>query len=108
MFDHVEDACRGAAVLRRQTSVDAVEMFDRASIKECTSEKLRALVPGLDDVGEFGSALLIECRGKDAAALQKRCARPLSPPRGGIPPPLLHSQQRALLAAHRSASRTPA
>jgi len=65
MYDHVEDACRGAAVLRRHTKVDAVEMFDRASLRECESnERLLSLVPAFKEVGEFGSALLIECRGK--------------------------------------------
>jgi D-lactate dehydrogenase len=72
MYDHVQDACRGAAVLRRGTKVDAVEMFDRASLRECESnERLVGLVPGLKEVGDFGSALLIECRGKDKADLAK-------------------------------------
>lgn len=70
MFDHVEDACKGAAVLRRGTKVDAVEMFDRASLRECeANSKLVSLVPGIKDVGEYGSALLIECRGRTPAEL---------------------------------------
>lgn len=69
MYDHVEDACNGAAVLRRETNVDAVEMFDRASLRECEgNKKLLDLVPGIKEVGPYGSALLIECRGKDEGA----------------------------------------
>jgi D-lactate dehydrogenase len=72
MYDHVEDACKGAAVLRRGTKVDAVEMFDRASLRECESDaRLASLVPGLKTVGKFGSALLIECRGKTPADLDR-------------------------------------
>ncbi len=72
MYDHVEDACKGAAVLRRGTKVDAVEMFDRASLRECEANaRLVSLVPGIKDVGEFGSALLIECRGKTPADLDR-------------------------------------
>lgn len=37
-----------AAVLRDQTSVDAVEMFDRASLRECESnEDMLRLVPDI-------------------------------------------------------------
>ena len=71
MYDHVEDACRGAAVLRRNTKVDAVEMFDRASLRECESnQRLVGLVKGIKEVGECGSALLIECRGANAEELK--------------------------------------
>jgi D-lactate dehydrogenase len=71
MYDHVEDACTGAAVLRRGTKVDAVEMFDRASLRECESNaRLVSLVPGIKEAGEYGSALLIECRGKTKADLE--------------------------------------
>ena len=72
MFDHVEDACKGAAVLRRSTKVDAVEMFDRASLRECEGNaKLLSLVPGIKEVGPYGSALLIECRGATPAELDR-------------------------------------
>lgn len=72
LFDHVEDACRGAAVLRNGTKVDAVEMFDRASLRECASnQKLVSLVPGVHDLGTHGSALLIECRGATPGALDE-------------------------------------
>ena len=33
MFPDIYSACRGASVLRDQTAVDAVEMFDRASLR---------------------------------------------------------------------------
>lgn len=75
MFDHVEDACKGAAVLRRGTKVDAVEMFDRASLRECESNaRLLSLVPGVKEAGEFGSALLIECRGATPEDLDRLIA----------------------------------
>ena len=75
MFDHVEDACKGAAVLRRGTKVDAVEMFDRASLRECESNaKLLSLVPGIKEAGPFGSALLIECRGATQEELNRNIA----------------------------------
>jgi len=76
MYDHVEDACRGAAVLRRNTRVDAVEMFDRASLRECESNsRLVSLVRGLKEVGEHGSALLIECRGRTSEELDANIAQ---------------------------------
>lgn len=33
MFPHMKQACEAALVLRNDTAVDAVEVFDRASIK---------------------------------------------------------------------------
>ncbi len=33
MFPDIYSACRGASVLRDHTAVDAVEMFDRASLR---------------------------------------------------------------------------
>ncbi len=37
--------CRASAVLRNETGVDAVELFDRASLKECENdEKMTKLV----------------------------------------------------------------
>ena len=33
MFPDVFSACRGASVMRDQTSVDAVELFDRAALR---------------------------------------------------------------------------
>lgn len=33
MFPDIYSACRGASVLRDQTAVDAVEMFDRAALR---------------------------------------------------------------------------
>lgn len=102
MYDHVEDACRGAAVLRRETQVDAVEMFDRASLRECESNKtLLDIVPGVKEAGPWGAALLIECRGKDEGAPPHQqpcssCAAPLAhqrPPPRSVPP-----QPRQLLS----------
>ena len=70
MFPDVMSACQGAAVLRNETAVDAVEMFDRASLKECTNnEEFVRLVPGVESADPMAAGLLIECRGQDAAAL---------------------------------------
>lgn len=39
---------RGASVLRNETSVDAVELFDRASLRECeNNEDMMRLVPDI-------------------------------------------------------------
>ena len=73
MFPHVKAACEAAAVLRSQTSVDAVEMFDRASLRECASnEDMTRLVPEIDGCGPMAAALLIECRGRSEEDLAAR------------------------------------
>uniref|UniRef100_A0A7S0X8B5 D-lactate dehydrogenase (cytochrome) n=1 Tax=Mantoniella antarctica TaxID=81844 RepID=A0A7S0X8B5_9CHLO len=64
VFKDVREACRAAAVLRRETKVDAVELFDRASLTQCEGhEKIIGLVPTISDAPKTGAALLIECRG---------------------------------------------
>jgi D-lactate dehydrogenase len=64
VFKDVREACRAAAVLRRETTVDAVELFDRASLTQCEGhEKIIGLVPTIADAPKTGAALLIECRG---------------------------------------------
>ena len=64
MFKDVREACRAAAVLRRETDVDAVELFDRASLAQCEGhEQIIGLVPTIADAPKTGAALLIECRG---------------------------------------------
>jgi hypothetical protein len=51
LFPDIMAACEAANVLRVETSVDAVEMFDRASLRECSSnESMTKLVP--DIIGE--------------------------------------------------------
>ena len=73
MFPHVKAACQAAAVLRSQTSVDAVEMFDRASLRECAgNEDMTRLVPDIDGCGPMAAALLIECRGQTEEDLKAR------------------------------------
>ncbi len=53
VFPDVRAACKAAAVLRNETTVDAVEMFDRASLRECAKEEaMLALVPDIN--GERG------------------------------------------------------
>ena len=64
VFKDVKEACRAAAVLRRETKVDAVELFDRASLTQCEGhEQIIGLVPTIADAPRTGAALLIECRG---------------------------------------------
>jgi D-lactate dehydrogenase len=75
VFPDVRSACKGASVLRSDTAVDAVELFDRPSLTECINspykEDLLRLVPCLKDAGPGASALLVECRGRDADSLEK-------------------------------------
>jgi D-lactate dehydrogenase len=60
--------------------VDAVELFDRASLRECEAdENMTRLVPDLVGADPMAAALLIECRGQDADTLKVRlpaCAPP--------------------------------
>jgi len=66
MFPTIEDACRAAAVLRHETGVDAVEMFDPACIRECKANAgMLKSVKGLSEADSEATSLLIECRGKD-------------------------------------------
>ena len=72
VFQDVEDACKAAAVLRRETDVDAVELFDRASLTQCEGhEKIMNLVPTIKEAPKYGAALLIECRGATDEELNK-------------------------------------
>jgi D-lactate dehydrogenase len=51
-------------LLRSETAVDAVELFDRASLRECESnEDMARLVPDIRGADPMAAALLIECRG---------------------------------------------
>jgi len=71
VFPTVELACEAANVLRKETGVDAVEMFDPACLRECKSnDGMVKEVHGLMRCDEESSALLIECRGKEADMLQ--------------------------------------
>ena len=73
MFPDIKSACSAASVLRSETSVDAVEMFDRASLRESLREEAMVkLVPDLPDSGPMGAALLIECRGQTSEDLCSR------------------------------------
>lgn len=75
VFPDVRAACKAAAVLRYETAVDAVELFDRASLRECEADdKMTALVPDIKGADNMAAALLIECRGQDEAALKSRIA----------------------------------
>lgn len=73
VFPHVRDACRAASILRDETSVDAVELFDRPSITECEKDEVMVgLIPDLTKCCQEAAGLLVECRGQDDAALQER------------------------------------
>jgi D-lactate dehydrogenase len=73
VFPDLHSACAAASVLRDKTAVDAVEMFDRASLRECEiDEDLVRLVPDMKGAGEGASALLIECRANGPDALKER------------------------------------
>ena len=37
MFPDIYSSCRGASILRDHTAVDAVEMFDRASLRSAAA-----------------------------------------------------------------------
>lgn len=71
MFPDMNTACRAASVLRTDTAVDAVEVFDRAALRECEADEgLTRLVVDIKGADPGAAALLIECRGEDAETLQ--------------------------------------
>lgn len=71
LFPDIRSACNAAAVLRRETEVDAVEMFDWASLVQSKRiGKFVEAVPRMMDMPEGSSALLIECRGQDREAME--------------------------------------
>uniref|UniRef100_A0A061R4J9 D-lactate dehydrogenase (cytochrome) n=3 Tax=Tetraselmis sp. GSL018 TaxID=582737 RepID=A0A061R4J9_9CHLO len=73
MFPDIHSACKGAAVLRNETAVDAVELFDNASLIQSReiSEDLVKLVKGLgEDMDPLAASLLVECRGQTKEDLQ--------------------------------------
>jgi len=73
VFPDIEDACDATTILREKTSVDAVELFDRRSLRLCAGMGAMAkLCPELTSLAEDGeaAALLIECRGEDEEALE--------------------------------------
>lgn len=69
-------ANRAAFILRDKTPVDAVELFDRACLRECKiHDKMPMLVPEIaGDPDRNAAALLIECRGQTPEALDMRIA----------------------------------
>ena len=78
VFKDVKEACRAAAVLRRETKVDAVELFDRASLTQCEGhEQIIGLVPTIatpQDVALISSAAAPLTRSSTPAS--RRCATP--------------------------------
>ncbi len=72
VFADIEEACDATSALRANTTVDAVEIFDRRSLRlSAESAEMVELAPeivGLPE-DEEAAALLIECRGEDADTL---------------------------------------
>lgn len=86
LFPDIRTACTAAAVLREQTQVNAVELFDAAALRLAT-DKLLAIVSETRLAGDTGAALLIQCQGPSQEALTvgplcprpSPCLRPLPP-----------------------------
>lgn len=73
MFPTIEAACAAAAVLRRETSVDAVELFDRPSLYQFEANKrMLELCPSIHGADPDAASLLIECRGQTPELLHAR------------------------------------
>jgi len=73
LFPDIEMACEAAARLRQQDVASAVELFDRASLREFENDdEMLKLVKRLKDSGPDAASLLIECTGPDAADLDER------------------------------------
>jgi len=73
LFPDIELACEAAYRLRQQGVASAVELFDRASLREFENdEKMLNLVKGLRDSGSEAASLLIECCGPDEADLDTK------------------------------------
>jgi D-lactate dehydrogenase len=69
VFPTVEDASNVTWELRKAGCTDAVELFDNRSLKTCEDFEHLHFLRGLANTA---TALLIECRGADAAMLKKR------------------------------------
>ncbi|MGY0778006.1 FAD-binding and (Fe-S)-binding domain-containing protein [Azospirillum argentinense] len=71
MYPDIGEACRAVALMK-PTPVSAVELMDRASLRSVEGK------PGMPDfiggLGPDASALLVEIRGEDAAALDANIA----------------------------------
>ena len=73
LFPDIMSACTAASILRNDTSVDAVELFDRAALRDCAADdKMAELVPDIRSCGPMAAALLIECRGQTSEDLHSR------------------------------------
>jgi len=72
MFPTVEDASNATWELRKAGCTDAVELFDRRSLRTCEDFEHLHFLRGASDTA---TALLIECRGDSAETLQKRIDR---------------------------------
>lgn len=69
VFPTVEDASNATWELRKAGCTDAVELFDRRSLRTCEDFEHLHFLRGMSDQA---TALLIECRGDTAETLQKR------------------------------------
>ena len=78
VFKDVREACRAAAVLRRETDVDAVELFDRASLTQCEGhEQIIGLVPTIADAPNRRrcSSSAAARRTTSSTRVSRRCRR---------------------------------
>jgi D-lactate dehydrogenase len=73
VFKDVREACRAAAVLRRETDVDAVELFDRASLTQCEGhEQIIGLVPTIAGRAENRRRVAHRVPRRDGRRAQRR------------------------------------
>jgi len=71
VFPTVEDASNVTWELRKAGCTDAVELFDRRSLRTCEDFEHLHFLRGLSDTA---TALLIECRGENQETLMRRIA----------------------------------
>ena len=71
VFADLDAACRAVTALK-SAPVDAVELLDRASLESVKTKK--GMPVDVDTLGPAATALLIETRGADGPALEKRIA----------------------------------
>jgi D-lactate dehydrogenase len=72
VFADLGAACRAVSALK-STSVEAVELLDRASLESVKHKK--GMPIDVDSLGSGASALLVEARGPDQATLHARIAQ---------------------------------
>jgi len=69
VFATVDDAANATALLRVAKCTDAVELMDRRSLRTCENMEHMTFLRNIPD---GATAILVECRGEDRAAMQAR------------------------------------